>query len=75
MLSENGGDQYNQLNISNYKVSPSLSTIDQPGFEMGKKALKLLLKEIKAKKNHEIFEPQTVVLPTDLIVRNSTKNT
>ena len=56
-------------------ISPSLSTIDQPGFEMGKKALKLLLKEIKAKKNHEIFEPQTVVLPTDLIVRNSTKNT
>ncbi len=28
-------------------ISPPLTTINQPGFEMGKKAFKLLYKEIK----------------------------
>ncbi|NLP57843.1 LacI family DNA-binding transcriptional regulator [Lutibacter sp. B1] len=55
-------------------ISPSLSTIDQPGFEMGKSALKLLLKEIKALKKHKEFQHQTIVLPTGVIKRNSTLN-
>lgn len=55
-------------------ISPSLSTIDQPGFEMGKNALKLLLKEIKAHKKGKEFKYKTIVLPTHVIKRNSTLN-
>jgi len=54
-------------------VSPSLTTINQPGFKMGKEAFKVLYKEIKAKKKNEKFRYKKVVLDTDLIVRNSTK--
>ncbi|WP_090124141.1 LacI family DNA-binding transcriptional regulator [Lutibacter oricola] len=54
-------------------ISPSLSTVDQPGNEMGKTALKLLLKEIKATKKGKKIEYKTIVLPTDVICRNSTK--
>jgi LacI family transcriptional regulator len=53
-------------------ITPSLSTIDQPGFEMGKKALKLLLKEIKAQKKGKEFTHKTIVLPTKIIQRKST---
>ena len=55
-------------------VSPSLTTINQPGFKMGKEAFKVLYKEIKAKKKNEEFRYKKVVLDTDLIVRNSTKS-
>jgi len=55
-------------------ISPSLSTIDQPGFEMGKSALKLLLKEIKAHKKGKEFKFKTIILPTHVIKRNSTFN-
>jgi len=54
-------------------ITPSLSTVDQPGLEMGKKSFKLLYKEMKAKKKGETFEPKTVVLDTHVIKRNSTK--
>ncbi|MFD2726591.1 LacI family DNA-binding transcriptional regulator [Hyunsoonleella rubra] len=54
-------------------ISPSLTTINQPGFEMGKVAFKQLFKEIKARKKDKPFEPKTVVLETDLIIRASTK--
>lgn len=54
-------------------ISPSLTTINQPGLEMGKTAFKQLFKEIKARKKEKPFEPKTVVLETDLIVRTSTK--
>lgn len=55
-------------------ISPSLSTVDQPGYKMGKKALKLLLKEINTLKKNEVFIPKTIVLPTEIIKRNSTNN-
>ena len=54
-------------------ITPSLSTVNQPGFEMGKKTFKLLFKEMKAKKKATPFEPKTVVLDTYVIKRNSTK--
>ena len=54
-------------------ITPSLSTVDQPGFEMGKKSFKLLYQEMKAKKKGVPFEPKTVVLDTYVIKRNSTK--
>lgn len=54
-------------------ISPSLTTIDQPGFEIGKKAFKLLFKEIKNKKNNTKITYKEVILDTNLIIRNSTK--
>ncbi len=54
-------------------ISPSLTTVDQPGFEMGKKAFKLLYKEIKDRKKNKTITFKKVVLDTDLILRDSTK--
>jgi LacI family transcriptional regulator len=50
-------------------VTPSISTIKQPGFEMGKKAAELLIRQIRAKDKPVRF--QTFVMPTELIVRES----
>ena len=65
------------MGFSNWFVSsaitPSLSTVDQPGYAMGKKAFKILLKEMNAKKEGVPFEPITKVLKTKVIKRNSTK--
>ncbi|MFV0566347.1 MAG: LacI family DNA-binding transcriptional regulator [Flavobacteriaceae bacterium] len=54
-------------------ISPSLTTIDQPGFEMGKQAFKQLYKEIKQRKKNESSTPKQIVLETNLVKRNSTK--
>lgn len=50
-------------------IEPELTTVDQFGFEMGKKATDLLLKRIK----HETFdfETQKQVVKTQLIVRST----
>ena len=70
-------EQINVIGFSNWfmasVISPSLTTIDQPGFEMGKKAIKLLYKEIKNKKKKKIIRYKDVVLETDLVIRKSTK--
>jgi LacI family transcriptional regulator len=56
------------------KIStPTLTTVNQPGYEIGVTACTLLLEEIKAKKNKEDFEYQTIKMPTELIIRESTK--
>ena len=55
-------------------ISQSLTTINQPGFEMGKKAFKILFKEIKDRKNKKSISYKEVVLNTDLVLRESTKN-
>ncbi len=52
-------------------MSPSISTVHQPGFEMGKKAVKILLKEIKFQKKNKPFNFSEIVLPTKLIIRES----
>jgi LacI family transcriptional regulator len=50
-------------------VTPSISTIRQPGFEMGQIAAGLLIGEIK---NKDLFRPlQKIVMPTELIIRES----
>ncbi|MFD1062333.1 LacI family DNA-binding transcriptional regulator [Winogradskyella litorisediminis] len=54
-------------------ISPTLSTIDQPGYQMGKEAFKLLYKEMKSKKQNLPIEYKTVELETGLIKRESTK--
>ncbi|WP_369048010.1 LacI family DNA-binding transcriptional regulator [Tenacibaculum sp. UWU-22] len=55
-------------------ISPSLTTIDQPGYAMGKKAFKLLLKEINNKKKNKSIQFKELVLDTDLVIRKSTKS-
>ena len=49
-------------------ISPSLTTIAEPAFEIGKISCELLLKHIK-KSN---FQPEEIILPCELIVREST---
>ena len=70
-------EQINIIGFSNWfmgsVISPSLTTVNQPGFEMGKNAFKLLYKEIKAKKQKKPFAHKEVVLDTDLVYRNSTR--
>lgn len=63
------------IGFSNLKVAnlldPSLSTVVQPAVEMGQSAAELVL-DIIEKKNREIT-PRTVVIPTEVIVRNSSR--
>lgn len=54
-------------------TSPKLSTVNQPGFKMGKQAFKLLYKEIQNRKAKINVEFKTVELPTKLVIRESTK--
>jgi LacI family transcriptional regulator len=53
-------------------MEPSLTTVDQPGFEMGQEAARLLIRQIEMKEKED-FEPQpeTKILKTRLIIRNS----
>ncbi len=51
-------------------VTPSISTIKQPGFQMGQKAAKLLLDRLQSKNIKIPY--QTIVMPTELIIREST---
>jgi LacI family transcriptional regulator len=51
-------------------IEPTLTTISQPGFTMGEKAMEMLINRINCEKT---LEPKTEVLPTTLIVRNTTK--
>lgn len=52
-------------------IEPSLSTIYQPGEDMGKTAVKILLEEILHLQNNEPITHQEVILKTHLIRRNS----
>ena len=79
-LKERGVDIPNKVSVIGFSnwflskiTSPTLSTIDQPGYEMGLKAFDLLHKEINQIKkglpvNYEVVEISTKVVP-----RNSTK--
>jgi LacI family transcriptional regulator len=48
-------------------ISPSLTTVEEPAFEIGKQGCQLLLKQI-SKKN---FVPEEIVLNGELIIRKS----
>jgi LacI family transcriptional regulator len=54
-----GGSIYNRF------VAPSISYIEQPAEQIGKKALELLLDEIK---NPELREEQHIIIPTELVI-------
>jgi len=69
--------QVSVIGFSNWFLSqittPHLSTVDQPGFEIGKTAFNLVYEEIQNNKNN-IKEPsKTLVIPTTVISRESTK--
>lgn len=53
-------------------LEPSLTTVDQPGFEMGQEAARLLIRHIEMKEK-EIADPitETKILKTKLVIRNS----
>jgi len=53
-------------------VTPNLSTVNQPSFGMGKKAVEILIDEIKKINENTAFSFQNVVLPTSLVIRDST---
>ncbi len=52
-------------------ITPSLTSVEQHGFQMGQEAMKLLLKRFQTK--FEDFIPETLIIPSTLIVRESTK--
>jgi DNA-binding LacI/PurR family transcriptional regulator len=60
------------IGFSNNKITslidPQLTTVDQPSFEMGRRAAELLIDEIEDK----LSEPRTIVVDTHLIIRGST---
>lgn len=53
-------------------ITPKLSTVDQPSYEMGAESFKLLLEEMQHKKSETVFKPRTVLLETSIIEREST---
>lgn len=53
-------------------MDPPLTSVDQPGFEMGQEAAKLLIRQIEVKSKENIDPTQeTKILKTRLVVRNS----
>jgi LacI family transcriptional regulator len=56
--------------ISEYS-SPSMTTVAQHGFTMGKQAVELLIERIE--NESETFNPKRIVISSDLRLRESTK--
>ena len=54
-------------------TTPSLSTVEQYGYDLGKSAAELLLNEIKGKKD-EFIEPQKILVEPEVVVRASSVN-
>ena len=52
-------------------ITPKLSTVEQPSHEMGIAAFDLLLEEMKARKEESEYNPKTIELETQIIVRES----
>lgn len=52
-------------------VEPSLSSVSQPGFEMGQIAARMFIEQIESK--DENFAPKTKIFPTHLIIRDSSR--
>lgn len=53
-------------------ITPKLSTVDQPSYEMGTEAFKLLLEEMTARRDQKTFQPKTIELKTTIVEREST---
>jgi LacI family transcriptional regulator len=53
-------------------AEPNLSSISQPGFEMGQTVARLFLDQLHKNENEEEFTPEIRILKTKLVVREST---
>jgi LacI family transcriptional regulator len=49
-------------------VSPSITAVAQPAFQIGEAAMRLLAQQIESASD---FEPAQIVLPTQLMLRES----
>jgi len=56
-------------------ITPKLSTVDQPSYEMGAVAFSVLLEEMIGHKDGIIVAPKTIELPTNVIERESSART
>ncbi len=55
-------------------MDPPLSSVDQPGFEMGQEAARLLIRQIETKDKEQADpKPETKVLKTRLVIRASSQ--
>lgn len=75
-LNVNIPDEIAIIGFSNWFFSslmePALSSVDQPGFQMGQEAARLLIRQIEWKdKDQGELQPETKVLKTKLIIRDS----
>lgn len=52
-------------------IEPTLTTVSQPGFTMGEKAMEMLITRINSEKN---VEQRIEILPTSIIVRKTTRS-
>jgi len=70
-------EEISVIGFSNWLItkmtSPTLSTVDQPGYKMGIEAFNLLYDEIISRKKKIRIRHRTIELPTELIIRNSTR--
>jgi len=68
-------DQIAIIGFSNWFMSqvitPKLSTVDQPSYEMGVAAFSLLLEEMICNREGKVFHPRTIELETNIIERDS----
>jgi LacI family transcriptional regulator len=53
-------------------ISPKLTTINQPAYDIGHTAVSILIDEIVQLKNKTPIKHQIVTLPTEIIEREST---
>ena len=62
------------MTIINFIVTPPLTTFNQPRYEIGQEAAKMMLKLLENRENEELnmAEGDIVVLRGELIVRGST---
>lgn len=54
-------------------ITPKLSTVDQPSYEMGTQSFAVLLEEMQCKKDSIPFKFKTIELETALIIRESSQ--
>lgn len=54
-------------------ATPSLTTVSQHAQQMGEKAADLLINKLESENDEEEERFQTLVIPTELIERESTK--
>lgn len=55
-------------------VSPPLTTVQQPKYQLGKEAAKLLLRRIEEKEKGIISKKEKIILETKIIIRKTVKN-